>query len=184
MGISKEDINNSMISPTTYILPLVEENVAKIKSFKIVKNVTKYERPAGQRSEYIFPHDPQYNWNEDNFGPLYIPKKGDVLELTKKNLPLYKRLIVAYEKNTLREKDGEIYINGQKTNKYTVKMDYYWMMGDSRHNSQDARFWGFVPEDHIVGKPLFIWLSIDKDKLFPKNIRWSRIFSTIKGHNE
>ncbi len=184
MGISKEDINNSMITPTTYILPLIASNVDKIRQFKIVKSVTKYERPAGQRSEYIFPHDARYNWNEDNFGPLYLPKKGDILHLTSLNLPLYQRLIVAYERNRLTEKNGQIFINGEKTDTYKVKMDYYWMMGDSRHNSQDSRFWGFVPEDHIVGKPLFIWLSIDKDQIFPKNIRWSRLFSVIKGHNE
>jgi signal peptidase I len=184
MGVSKEDINNSLITPSTYILPLMDENLEKIKNFKIVKSVTRYERPAGQRSEYIFPHNAQFNWNEDNFGPIYLPKKGDIIQLDNSNILIYKRLIETYEGNKVELKNNEIFINRTAATSYQVKMDYYWMMGDSRHNSQDARFWGFVPEDHIVGKPVFIWLSIDKDKSFPANIRWNRLFKRIKGHNE
>jgi signal peptidase I len=184
MGISMEDINNSLITPSTYILPLVEENVEKLRQFKIVKSVTRYERPGGLRSEYIFPQNNNFNWNEDNFGPLYVPKRGDDLAINVNNLPLYKRLIETYEHNKVEVKDGSVYINDQLATSYKVQMDYYWMMGDSRHNSQDARFWGFVPEDHIVGKPIFVWLSLDKDKMFPSNIRWNRMFMSIKGHKE
>jgi signal peptidase I len=117
-----------------------------------------------------------YAWNEDNFGPLWIPKAGASITLTSKNLPIYKRIIDVYEKNDLQIKDGKIFINGTETNKYTFKQDYFFMMGDNRHNSADSRFWGFVPEDHIVGTPIFIWLSIDKDKSFLNKIRWNRLF--------
>ena len=128
----------------------------------------------------IFPFDPEnYPWNVDNFGPLYIPKKGDVVELNMKTLPLYERVIGAYEGNDLQVRDSVIYINGQPADTYTFKMDYYWMMGDNRHCSADSRFWGFVPEDHIVGKAYFIWLSLDKDKSFLSKIRWNRLFRFI-----
>ena len=106
-------------------------------------------------------------------------RKGETIDLTLENLPLYDRIIGAYEENKLEVKDSVIYINGAPADKYTFKMDYYWMMGDNRHNSADSRYWGFVPEDHIVGKAYFIWLSLDKDKSFLGKIRWNRIFRFI-----
>jgi len=127
----------------------------------------------------IFPHSPKYPWTEDNFGPLGIPKKGVTVKLTVDNLPLYQRIIEVYENNDLAVKDGVIYINGKAETTYTFKMNYFFMMGDNRHNSADGRFWGFVPEDHVVGKAVFIWLSLDKEKGFPGNIRWSRMFRSI-----
>ena len=128
----------------------------------------------------VFPFSRDYNWNRDNFGPLVMPKKGVTVSLTKKNLPLYDRVISAYEGNKLDVKDEGIYINGELADSYTFKMDYYWMMGDNRHMSSDARYWGYVPEDHIVGKASFVWLSLDKDKSFLSKIRWSRIFKGIE----
>jgi signal peptidase I len=120
-----------------------------------------------------------YKWNEDNFGPLWVPEVGVTIDLTLDNLPVYERIIDVFEANDLEVKDGKIYINDQIATTYTFKMNYYIMMGDSRHNSADSRFWGFVPEDHVVGKALFIWLSLDKDKSFFKSIRWERFLKVI-----
>lgn len=178
LDISKEDIDASQISQNRYILPLTTEMVDKIKSFSIVDSVVRVIR-KGDGSDHIFPHSKQYPWTEDNFGPLHIPAAGETVELTMNNLPIYSRIINLYEGNDLHIKNNEIFINGTLTNSYTFKQNYYWMMGDSRHNSQDSRFWGFVPDDHIVGRPLFIWLSLDKDKTFINKIRWSRLFSSI-----
>jgi signal peptidase I len=127
----------------------------------------------------VYPNDKQYDWSEDNFGPLRIPKKGDVVKLNHKTLPLYKRIIHAYEKHDLVEKADGIYIDGKKTDTYTIEMNYYWLMGDNRNNSLDSRFWGFVPEDHVVGRAAFIWMSINEKGYFG-GIRWDRIFKKIK----
>jgi signal peptidase I len=174
LNISKSDI--SMYSNADYLVPLTKENVEKIRSFTNVVSIEKSTKPDGQFASYIFPHNPEYKWNEDYFGPLWIPEKGATVELTMQNLPLYKRIIDPYEGNKLEVKDSTIYINGKVAHSYTFKMNYYFMMGDNRHDSADSRFWGFVPEDHIVGRPVFIWLSLDKDKNFLGKIRWSRMF--------
>ncbi len=121
-----------------------------------------------------------YKWNEDNFGPIWIPKEGVTVQLNLDVLPLYERIIDVYEENDLEIKNNEIFINGEKATEYTFKMNYYFMMGDSRHNSADSRFWGYVPDDHIVGKALFVWLSLDKDKSIVSKIRWERFFMGIK----
>ncbi len=122
----------------------------------------------------VYPYDRRFNWSLDNFGPLWIPKKGVTIPLTPQNIALYKRAIFVYEQNKWEERDGKIFINGKETKEYTFKMNYYWMMGDNRHRSQDSRYWGFVPEDHVVGSAWLIWMSYDK------GIRWSRLFKTIK----
>lgn len=132
----------------------------------------------------IFPHSPAFPWNEDNYGPITIPAKGKSVTLTIENLPLYKRIISVYEHNQLEVKGNEIYINGQKANSYTFKQDYYWMMGDNRHNSEDSRFWGFVPEDHVLGKPVLVWMSLDQNASGFKKIRWNRLFTTVNGDGE
>ena len=134
-------------------------------------------------NDSYFPNNVRYNWNEDQFGPLVMPKKGATVQLNSKNVALYKKIISDYELNNLELSGDDIKINGFTADTYTFKQDYYWMMGDNRHRSEDSRFWGFVPEDHIVGKPVFIWMSIDgfMDGLRNWKIRWERVFTTVGG---
>jgi signal peptidase I len=177
MNIAKDDRNE--ISNTQYQFPLTAENEQKLKAMKNVLSVQPNIINAGNWDQNIFPFSNKYPWNVDNFGPLEIPKKGQTVKLTLDNLPLYQRIIDLYEENDLKVKDSTIYINGTVADSYTFKMDYYWMMGDNRNNSADSRYWGFVPEDHIVGKAVFIWLSMDKDQPFYNKVRWSRLFSFV-----
>ena len=127
----------------------------------------------------LYPLNANTHWTRDNYGPVWIPQKGKSIKLTLENLPVYERPIMVYEKNKLEVKDGKIFINDKQTDEYTFTMDYYWMMGDNRHNSADSRYWGFVPEDHIVGKPIFIWWSSDPDRHGFDGIRWSRLFNMV-----
>ncbi len=181
--INKLDITEEIQMTETgdQVITLTQESAAKLKELPNVLSVEKIIQPKGFWQPYIFPFDSSYAWNVDNFGPLYIPKAGTTVQLTLANLPLYSRIINAYELNSLDVKDGKIFINGKVTTSYTFKMDYYWMMGDNRHNSADSRFWGFVPIDHIVGKAVFVWLSLDKNKsLFDGKIRWSKLFRVVR----
>ena len=178
--IQSDSILSKYNMANLYLFPLTPEKAEQIKKNPFIKAVVRYVKPAGQYNNGVFPHAPKYyKWNEDNFGPLYIPKRGDILNLTKANIRIYERLIRTYEHNELKITDGKIFINGTETTTYEVKMNYYWLMGDNRHNSADSRFWGFVPEDHVVGKALMVWFSSDKDKSFPNNIRWDRILTMI-----
>ncbi|APY10505.1 signal peptidase I [Seonamhaeicola sp. S2-3] len=162
---------------TYYFSAISDEALAKFKNHPNVASITPNKQEKGVRDPNVFPHDPNYNWNVDFFGPLYIPEKGKTIDINVDVLPLYKRVITEYEGNTLQVKGNQILINGEVTDKYTFKQNYYWMMGDNRHNSIDARAWGFVPFDHVVGKPVFIWMSWDGIK----NPRWERFFTTVGG---
>lgn len=164
-------------------MPLTADMLEQVKSYSnvvsVTQNIDSYPPDYPDSELTIFPFSSDYKWTRDNFGPLWIPKKGVEVELTVKNLPLYQRIITSYEGNDLEVKDGKIYINSEEVQSFTFKQDYYFMMGDNRHNSLDSRYWGFVPEDHIVGKPAVIWLSIDGNKKFPNNIRWRRFFKFV-----
>jgi len=177
MGLDYRDAQ-SHLAPV-YHLPLTKKMYATLSANKkLISNIVmEPETYSGQ----MYPLNLYTKWTRDNYGPIWIPSKGSTITLTLKNLPIYERCIHAYEGNSLEVKGSDIYINGKKTNTYTFKMDYYWMMGDNRHNSADSRYWGFVPEDHVVGKPIVVWLSLDKDRgWFDGKIRWNRIFKWVK----
>ena len=161
-----------------YRLTLTDEEAALIAKNPAVKSITKSMQPKG-RDGGVFPQVPSLGWNTDNFGPLYIPKAGETVKLTKKSIPFYKRLISEYEGNNLIVNGDEILINGKDADSYTFKQDYYWMMGDNRQNSLDARAWGYVPFDHVVGKPVLIWMSWEGS-----SPRWDRFFTTVGGNGK
>lgn len=162
-----------------YVIPMSVETAEKLK--KEIPEIKSIERREYFNPDIqIFPNNIRYQWSIDKFGPLWIPKKGATIALSNENLPFYERIIRKYEKNDLEIRDSVIYINGVKATEYTFKMDYYFMMGDNRHKSADSRFWGFVPEDHIIGKPRVIWLSVDKEKRGLRKIRWNRFMKRVK----
>jgi len=172
-GIDEGNVRSAN-SVKRLLLTLTEEQVTALSSSDTSMVVERYEE--GDR---LFPHDPVKNkgWNVDNYGPIWIPKKGATITITPNNLPAYHRVISVYEGNKVEVRNGRIFINGEQTSTYTFKMNYYWMMGDNRHNSEDSRVWGYVPENHIVGKPLFIWFST-KNASMRDGINWERIFTS------
>ena len=183
LGLNTSELMYDPSLPGYRAMPLTAEMIEIVKSYSTVdtlmQNIDTY--PADYPDSYltIFPFTSEFKWTRDNFGPIWIPSKGSQIELTMENLPLYERIITSYEGHDLQVKDGVIYIDGEEANSYTFAQDYYFMMGDNRHNSLDSRYWGFVPEDHIVGKPALIWLSIDRNRKFPNNIRWRRFFKFV-----
>ncbi len=175
LGITDEDL--SQIN-TEDGMPMTATAAAQLRQHKeIAQSVTlNTDQIVGD----LYPLNARYGWTRDNYGPIWIPKKGGTVKLTPENLPIYERPIRVYEGNDLTmSADGKILINGKEANEYTFKMDYYWMQGDNRHNSADSRYWGFVPEDHIVGKPIFIWWSSDPDRNGFSGIRWNRLFQFV-----
>jgi signal peptidase I len=193
--INPEILNE--LNVTTYeggIYPtMTAASATALKGYSNVTNFHQVVHPKGISDTgfaAVFPHAfpppvllnnhiPDYHWNVDNFGPIIIPKKGWTVKLDSLTFPLYERCIAVYEHNTVQVNGNDIMINGVKTNTYTFKMNYYWMMGDNRHDSEDSRYWGFVPEDHIVGRALFIWMSWDSNASFFSKIRWGRLFNII-----
>ena len=191
LGVSKEDIAEyaqgirvdiaSLIdfndNLPVYSVPLTQEMKQQLEDTKEINKIAVEPVINDINDGKIFPLDAEYGWDRDNYGPLYIPRAGDKLKLTIENLPIYNRIISVYEHNKLEVRDSVIYINDVATDTYNVKMDYYWMLGDNRHRSADSRYWGFVPEDHVVGCPLFVWFSWDKDK---KGVRFNRFFKNAR----
>ena len=187
-SLQMENISNRFggMPPNHYVALMTKKNAEALRAMGLTKLDTPFYYQAGIPQEpiaNIFPNDfAHYHWNVDNFGPIYLPKRGTTVPLNDSIYPQYDRAIRVYENNSVERKNGKFFVNGAEATSYTFKMDYYWLMGDNRHNSQDSRYWGFVPEDHIVGKAWFIWMSLDNNatSVFDK-IRWGRLFTSIHG---
>lgn len=168
-------------TPSEYVFWISPQVSEELKKLPNVREVVRIIEKPGFNNPEVFPHHEAYPWNVDNFGPLYIPAAGTTVQLNMKTLPLYKRIITAYEGHELKVEDGKIFINDELTNEYTFAMDYYWLMGDNRHNSADSRMWGFVPNDHIVGKAVFVWMSLDPRKSWLRGkIRFNKSMRAVR----
>lgn len=179
MGFVLNEIQRTP-APDTYIVNSSADMAVELRKLDFVKSVAMDASNANEEElGGLFPHDVNRKWNRDNFGPIKIPAKGWTVQLDSNTMPLYYRAIRTYEGNKVEKVGNDWLINGTKATSYTFKMNYYWMMGDNRHESADSRYWGFVPEDHVVGKALFIWMSFDSNGSWFSKIRWSRIFKGI-----
>jgi signal peptidase I len=177
LDVNVDEYNLIQAATDTFIVHTDFETIQKIKQIKYIASATEMIYPAPDMENFMFPHDKsQYQWSVDNYGPITIPQKGITVALTPQNISMYERIIGIYEGNRLEQREGKFYINGNEATSYTFKMDYYFMMGDNRHNSQDSRAWGFVPEDHIVGRPLMIFMSWNQLK---NTIRWDRLLNWV-----
>lgn len=171
LGVNTRELHFLRSLPGYPDMPLTEKMLATVKELPSVVSVEPVLQTVPSDYREVFPHSPLYSWSRDSFGPLWIPRKGATVELTEANLPLYERIIRDYEHSDVEA--------ALAAGSYTFKQDYYFMMGDNRHNSLDSRYWGFVPEDHIVGRPALIWLSTAPGRKFPDNVRWSRFFKFL-----
>ncbi|MCM4154438.1 signal peptidase I [Gramella sp. AN32] len=173
-----------------YIQSLTDESFEMLKNNPEVSTITRYVDSVGVKNSSLFPNDGIRNWNNDNMGPIYIPEEGKTVKITPESMGFYKEIIETYEgtemgnNNKLTMNGTQVLLNGQPIESYTFKQNYYWMMGDNRNNSEDSRAWGYVPENHVVGKPVFIWLSWDSNASGFDKIRWERVFTTVKGDGE
>ena len=172
------------------IQALSDEALQRLRNNPNIASIDRVLTPAGERDSRIFPNNGKVNWNQDNMGAIYIPEKGATVEMDLTSFSLYRRIIEEYEgqemgiDNKLSVNGTQVLLNGEPLETYTFKQDYYWMMGDNRHNSEDSRYWGYVPENHVVGKPVFIWLSLDPNASGFDKIRWERMFTTVGGEGE
>ena len=185
-AIGKARLSLKELTDRQRVVTLTKEMAAKLKGNSGIDSLVMLIAPAGKPGPNIFPQNAAFSWNNDNFGPIYIPAKGDKVTLNPQTLPLYKKIIRDYEGNTISVSGNQVSLNGEVVDSYTFKQDYYWMMGDNRHHSEDSRAWGYVPANHIVGKPIFIWLSFDNfnDGITNWKPRWDRIFTTVGGDGE
>ena len=190
-GISSEVIRQLRLSlkeetPRQRLANMTDDMVDALKKNKSIDSIVMEVVPKGESGYNVFPQSPYYKWNRDNFGPIYIPEAGKTVEINAKTIPFYKKIIRDYEKNDVKITGASVYINGKEANSYTFKQDYYWMMGDNRDHSEDSRAWGYVAEDHIVGKPVFVWMSFDNfdDGIANWKVRWDRVFTTVGGSGE
>ncbi len=175
-----EIIDYDRISTNEYVMALTDESAGVISNLPNVEKVEKIVKPRNFHESHIFPFHDNFPWNEDNFGPLYIPRKGATIELSPDNIMLWERIIDVYEDNDLEVTESQVYVNGEPVDSYTFQMDYYFLVGDNRHNSADSRYWGFVPEDHVVGRAMFVWLSLDNTKSFLNKIRIDKTFRVVR----
>jgi signal peptidase I len=179
LKILKSSVTYNQIN-SLHVIYLTVRKADLLSSFPEVRSIQRYSEPMlSFQNQEIFPHSREYRWTGDNFGPILVPKKGDSIQINRINLPLYQRIIEVYEKNKIQLIFRDFYINGSPAEYYTFKMNYYFVMGDNHHNSADSRYWGFVPEDHLLGKAVLVWFSIEPDKPILEGLRKERIFNSI-----
>ena len=185
LEITNEDLGRGNYPPRVtdnkeYVVPMIKHAAEELKKRTDIVSSVEIVTDADHLDNYkLYPLTGHHHWTRDNYGPVVIPAKGQTIQLNMDNIAVYERPIRVYEENDLEVKGGKIYINGKEATNYTFKMDYYWMMGDNRHNSLDSRYWGFVPEDHVVGKPIFIWLSLRPSGEVGPKVRWGRLFNCV-----